>query len=365
MATILARAKSKLVINHPLYATIIMQMRVVLSETLPGGKELWLAATNGTSLYINPVKFEALPLAQAVGVLVHEAEHVLRLHPWRRGNRQPRRWNHAGDYLINESIENNGFSLPDGVLRSSAFSGYSTERVYNELPEDEEDEDGGIGDDVMDAEDTSESGVTEAKAMVQRAVNVAKAMGDKSALLDELVESLKPAQVGYKELMRRWLTEVSAADYSFARPARRFAAQRLYLPSRKSEGAMRKLAFIVDESGSISAEELEQYAGEVVGGVNECCPSQLVVAYCDTEVVDSVVLDHPTLDDIRLERKAGGGTDMRAGIQWVLEHHPDAQAVIVLTDGYTPFPDVEEIPTLWVVTGDAVAPSGVTVHVTL
>ena len=368
MATILAKAKSRLVINHPLYATIIMQMKLVLSETLPGGKELWLAATNGTKLYINPVKFEALPLDQAIGVLVHEAEHVLRLHPWRRGSRKPRKWNHAGDYIINESIENHGFTLPDGVLRSSAFSGYSTERVYNELPDDDEDdenEDSGIGDDVLDAEDTTEVGVTEAKAMVQRAVNVAKAMGDKSALLDELLESLRPAQVDYKELLRQFLTELASADYSFARPSRRFASRGLYLPSRKAEGAMRKLGFIIDESGSISSEELEQYAGEVIGAVNECCPSRLVVAYCDSEVAGSVELDYPTVDDIKLERKACGGTDMRVGIQWMLDNHPDVQAVIVLTDGYTPFPEVEEVPTMWAITSDIVAPNGVTVHVEL
>src|SRR5690606_33728554 len=98
----------------------------------PDGSDLWMAATDGTHLHINPVNFEGLSVAQAVGVLKHEVMHVAQLHPFRRGDREGVRWNHATDDVINPAIIDEGGELPAGVR--PGVRGMTAEQRYNELP---------------------------------------------------------------------------------------------------------------------------------------------------------------------------------------------------------------------------------------
>ena len=54
---------------------------------------------------------------------------------------------------------------------------------------------------------------------------------------------------------------------------------------------------------------------------------------------------------------------MTAGIKWVLQHQPQVEAIIVLTDGYTPFGEPCAIPVFWAITSNKVAPYGQTVRI--
>ena len=89
--SIFQKAKTKLVISEPFYATVLLSLRHVETEVLPDGRPLWLAATDGETLYINPKNFNAEPLASAVGTLKQEVLHVVLQHPFRRGTRTARR----------------------------------------------------------------------------------------------------------------------------------------------------------------------------------------------------------------------------------------------------------------------------------
>ncbi|MHC1745343.1 MAG: hypothetical protein AB9873_20260 [Syntrophobacteraceae bacterium] len=57
------------------------------------------------------------------------------MHQARRGERDPRRWNVAGDLAINPILEESGFRLPAGRLLDPAFKGMSAEAIYSRLPE--------------------------------------------------------------------------------------------------------------------------------------------------------------------------------------------------------------------------------------
>ena len=372
MATMLAKARTKLVLAHPFYATIILSLNTVYADTLPNGKPLWLLATNGVDLLVNSKNFEELTIDHAVACLVHEAEHVARLHPFRRGHRNPAKWNKAGDYVINDDMEkNHTFQLPDGVLRNPAFRDMATERVYNLLPDDNGGNGGDGGDDpldndVLDAPDCSDTAQTATKEMVYRAAMAAKALGKLPAHMNDLLDMFLPPKVTWQEELRDFMTDVSQDDFSFSRPNRRFIHAGVYLPGKAGDNALRSIGFLIDQSGSISDHELRQYGGEILAVIEECAPSRMVLAYCDTQVAAFDEFDSPTAAEFeKLQVKARGGTDMAAGVRWFEENHPDVSALVVLTDGLTPWPDGTSLNLLWAITTDTVAPVGRTIRVTL
>lgn len=377
-STVFQRAKTKLVTTEPFYATIVLSMKVVETDKRPDGQDLWLAATNGATLWINPDNVEKLTVPQAVGLLKHEALHVAFLHPWRVGNRNHRAWNQATDYIINDIITKEHGELPEGGrMRDGVSETETAESVYASLPPGGQDSGGGQGDgggdpfdgDLLPAETGGESAQVsemQAKALVAKAANIAKAQGRLPAGIKHLIEELFVSRIPWEDQLRQFLTEVARADYTFARPNRRFVAQGTYLPGMYSEGAMRKLGVIIDTSGSIGTDELSRFFGEVVGAIDAACPSQLIVVYCDCEINAVDRLDNPTEDDVRTNarREGGGGTDMTVAQRWFEENEPDTAAVMVFTDGYTPFAD-SPIHTLWCITTDVQSPHGQTLHVDL
>jgi predicted metal-dependent peptidase len=56
---------------------------------------------------------------------------------------------------------------------------------------------------------------------------------------------------------------------------------------------------------------------------------------------------------MKAKPRGGGGTDMRNCIKYIAKHAPDTEVVVILTDGYTPFPTQSEVPArmkiLWLI----------------
>lgn len=383
MATILERAKTKLVITEPFYATIVLSMKTQLVNNANPefrGQKVDTLATDGTHLVVNTDYLEALPLSRAVAALKHEALHVALLHPFRRGSRDQVRFNKAADYVINDKIKQESGDIGDNWLYNPAFSNMSTEQVYNQLPPEPPGDGGGSGGDgppdknsnpsgdVLDAPDKSESAEAQARAVVSKAINVAKMTGSLPAGLKEALDDILNPKVDWREVLRRFMTDANKSDYSFSKPNRRMISQGYYLPSRSGVDSMRNITVVIDTSGSMGDEELKQMFGEVCGAVEETCPGKVTVVYCDAAVNHVDIFDNvPTADDIRqsAKRVGGGGTDMPAALDWIDEHVEDPVACIVMTDGYTPFGEERAYPTLWAISSHIEAEWGETVRVEL
>jgi predicted metal-dependent peptidase len=98
------------------------------------------------------------------------------------------------------------------------------------------------------------------------------------------------------------------------------------------------IAAVVDTSGSISQDELNSFVGEIGGIMRSVGLSQgLTIVPCDTGAKD-IIRVRSTSQLPKVEFRGGGGTDMGAGITAVLGLKRFAHIVIVLTDGYTPWP---------------------------
>ena len=391
MPSNLDKAKTKLVIAEPFYATIVLNLKphlVTNASPTFNGQEVKTLATDGTNLVVNTDYFESLPLSRAITALKHEALHVALMHPFRRGARTPTRWNQAGDYVINDKLSKEGGDLGDNWLLSPGFTNMSSEQVYAQLPPEPPGNGGGQGkeqggagkdqnqpgksdnpdNDVLEAPDKSEAAEAQARATVAKAINVAKAMGKMPGDLKEMLEDILSPKVDWKEVLRRFMTDVNKSDYSFARPNRRMISQGYYLPTRHGMDAMRDIAIVIDTSGSMGDEELKQMFGEVCGAVEDCCPGKVTVVYCDAAVnhVDQFE-DQPTVDDVRASAKrvGGGGTDLTRALDWIDKSISDPACCIVMTDGYTPFGEDRSYPTLWAMSTDVEAPWGETVRVEL
>jgi predicted metal-dependent peptidase len=86
----------------------------------------------------------------------------------------------------------------------------------------------------------------------------------------------------------------------------------------------------------------------------------------DAKVQAHTVYDRETFDSLEQKKsfKGGGGTDMCRIFEYVEENKLEPEAIIVLTDGYTPFPNIIKYPTLWAITSEHIlAPAGSTIHI--
>jgi predicted metal-dependent peptidase len=96
------------------------------------------------------------------------------------------------------------------------------------------------------------------------------------------------------------------------------------------------VAIVIDTSGSMSDDDLGAALAEVTGVLREVGirGNRVTVLACDADV--QAVSRVTSAEQISLD--GGGGTDMRIGISAALAGSDRPQVVIVLTDGYTPWP---------------------------
>lgn len=160
-------------------------------------------------------------------------------------------------------------------------------------------------------------------------------------------------------------------DFSFIPPDRRFSAGEYILPSFTEESGERvdNLWFLIDTSGSISAEELTNAFGEIKSAIEQFDYLTGKLSFFDTRV--SEPKDFSCIEDLKaIEPVGGGGTSFHCIFEYMREKFDDEYptTVIVLTDGYAYYPKEEialGIPVLWIIAGNNKedAPWGITVHI--
>ncbi len=122
-------------------------------------------------------------------------------------------------------------------------------------------------------------------------------------------------------------------DYSYQRPGRRRVPQVLMPAMRRP---IPSLAVVVDTSGSMSTEDLRSALAEVKGISSQVGVRgrQLRLLHVD----EAVHCIEPVFDLHTVKCHGGGGTDMTVGISAAENLRPRPDAIIVLTDGETPWP---------------------------
>jgi len=142
------KATSILIRDNIFFGSLLMRMELKKDPTC---ETAW---TNGRELGYNPAFISSLSLKQTVFVLAHEVMHPALKHHIRRGKRDPRKWNEAGDYAINDVLLDAGFEGIHGILSNKEFQGMDAETIYarREMGEEEKQQEEKQGENEGDGE---------------------------------------------------------------------------------------------------------------------------------------------------------------------------------------------------------------------
>ena len=376
---ILSQARSKLLLKHPFYANLALSTPDVLTTDIP------TAGTDMVKIYYNPEFVASLPPSQVPTLIAHEVLHIAQDHGDRLHKRDPDVWNQACDYNINATLVECGFEPIDGWLYDPRFGTKSSDAIYAILMREKEKRQrqqqsgqgdgqpqsgqgdgqpqsgqGAIGRDLMPSNRTAEEEAKVRESIKQRvaqAASAARLAGKMSAGLERLVGNILNPPLPWEDIMRHYMQRVTQDDESWSRPNRRHTD--MILPSRRSL-KIGPIAIIGDTSGSITEKELSNIGTQTIAIAEQLQPENIRVVWADTKVCGEQVFEQG--DDIQLKPVGYGGTDMRVPLAHVEQFQP--QVVVLITDGYTPWPDVEpDYPLIVVCTTDTNVPIGEVIRI--
>ncbi|ACV79017.1 vWA domain-containing protein [Nakamurella multipartita] len=348
-------------------------------------------------LYVNfaalagePVMWTDTMCAQA---LLHECCHLFHEHAERAGDagvgpNDHDRWNTAADAEINDDLRDAGcaelaaygilpasLGQPDhrcaeiyyaatpaspptprgagapagqpGAASGEPYQGCGPGAGGGPIP-------GAPGDDETEADDSAGAGVGPVE---RRRVRIATAASIRdhaairgrgsipAGLHERAAETLAPPTVPWQQVLRADLAAAAACrrgntDADWTRRSRRrrnvrLGAGRVVYPGTYSPQP--RIAAVRDTSGSMSASDLAAVTAEIVG-----IAAALGIRGRDLRVLDVDAAVHEVVEyqgAVSISQVRGrGGTDMRVGIDAALSLRPAPSAVVVLTDGETPWP---------------------------
>jgi len=325
----------------------------------------------------------------SAAVLCHEIWHLIRRHAARRGDRDPRLWNIACDIAINDDRGLRA-ALPEGGVTWHQFHHMGVredmleEDIYDRLaaamppPDDGGDEGEGDGDEGREGHGhgrpikdrygnpqgdevgkgqcgSGAGGVPapcegdddpvgcgghapseyEAEGMSRAVAEAVRSCGSAPGNVRRWADAvMAPPKVDWRRVLRTTLTRQvrmtrGATDYTYNRPrtVMGIITPRLMRPTCP-------VAIVLDTSGSVSGPLLDAALTEVDGIIKGLALPCTVLA-CDAQI-------HGGAQRVSSAREVralgGGGTDMGVGIRAADALTPRHGAIVVLTDGYTPWP---------------------------
>ena len=335
------KAKARLVLDHPFFGMAVSKRDLIYDYNTP------TASMDAVGqMRLNPHFLVPLTVKNSIFLLAHEAMHYMLCHSTRRGARDPKMWNIAADWVINDILIDAKVGDPiEGGCYLDGARDKSVEELYADPPPEGNDGNGGEGGIGMDVGDpTDENGnpldeskikEIEAKAKIEaiQASKIAKQKGKLPASLERMIDELIKVTTPWDDILLRYMLSFIKDGYSFKRPNRRFIANGMYLPGVDYTPRMGPVVIGVDTSGSIGQNELNVFGGHVNRIIEQCNPESVTVIYCDARV-NHVDTYEPEDLPIKLTPHGGGGTAFEPVFDYIKDHNLDPEVVVYLTDGY-------------------------------
>jgi predicted metal-dependent peptidase len=386
-----------LMFNEPFYAAVLRGVTKTCTKEIPTAGVL--AKDGDLKMWYNPGFMASLTELQVRGLLKHEAMHLALMHTTTRRLEPHNVHNWAADLAINSNIPEN--ELPEGGLipgkafkplteeqlekmkpeaverfnRMSQFveelpKGLSTEEYFARLMQDEQmkedmeqqEGDGGEGQPGMDDHDGWDELSPEEKelaaAKVKQAVAEAAKACDKKgqwgsvpADMQAEIRRLVSNEIPWQAVLKKFVgfTKRSIRSTSWNKINKK---NPMIMPgSRKKTEA--SIAVYIDQSGSVSNEELELLFGELQHLAKRV---EFTTFHFDTAVDEE---SETVWKKGRYEaphRTRCGGTDFKCVQDHVHKNKRRFDGYLVLTDGYAPNPGISRLKRGWVITTHGEAP---------
>jgi predicted metal-dependent peptidase len=311
----------------------------------------------GWEVHADPEIVAAMNVEELGRLLIHLTGHLIRGHAERaqllgvEHDEARARWNRAADAEINDDLLEDDCvpphapDLPDDL---GCDPGSLAERYYTDAADGPRQWDCGSGADGCPRSGDCDCGIDRDQAELLRlgvAAEIHRCHGREPGTVPggwlRWAESVLPSRIDWRRVLAAEVRSAIAyvagkTDYSYARPSRRAHLQPdIVLP--RLVRPIPEIAIVCDTSGSMHERLLARALAEVEAVLTRTGlrQSQLRVLAVDTVVQTARRVSRAA----QVELAGGGGTDMGAGIDAAANLRPRPSVIIVLTDGYTPWPN--------------------------
>jgi len=338
-------------------------------------------------IFFNPDFYAQLPPATRNTIMAHEVWHLILKHLERGEGHDPEDYNRAGDHVINNVLEDEGFEFDFTGMdfepcKDPKYKNMSTEEVYNDIHSERKagnppppcnDGKGKPGpgkhvpkstiEDLVKAAADAIAGNTDynnvpdhikadGKRMEDLEIPTGKNSGHTHLRLEITDTHAAIAGSTYEEIFEDYLIDpISGGRRSFMRPNRRMhGAKGFQLPGRvvrkTKSNRLAHLIYALDVSGSITAEQAQQFHDSVRTIKGLLNPNLLTVLFFDTQIkLIKTFKDTEPYGVITVE--AGGCTCLKAVYEYAATRNPDA--MVIFTDLAVTIPKKPKWHTIWLV----------------
>jgi predicted metal-dependent peptidase len=330
------------------------------AEVQPEAGSGTIAVDQGWQIHADPALLEAVAVDDLGRLLVHLVSHLLRDHGSRAGRAgvdetdgDPPAWNRATDAEVNDDLAPAGMVPPSADQMPAglgAEDGLLAEQYYESVRSGQRQWDCGSGCDGIDRPwdgSASGNGLNDRDGEFLRLATASEMQrseglepGSVGAGWLRWAERVLPSRTDWRRVLaaqvQTGIARVSGmVDYSYRRPSRRSeSTPSVIMPTL--ERPVPEVAIVCDTSGSMTGDLLAQVLAEVESLLQRVGlrGTNVRVLSCDTQVHTVKRVGRAS----QVELLGGGGTDMGEGITQALTLRPRPSIVVVLTDGFTPWP---------------------------
>ncbi|MGO9791500.1 MAG: DUF2201 family putative metallopeptidase [Solirubrobacteraceae bacterium] len=341
----------------------------IFASTMTGEDDCGtIAIDRSWQIRADPAIVDRFTVEQLGRLLLHLSAHMIRDH----GDRAERlgvaeanqrgRWNRCADAEINDDLQADDLvpeaapDLPGGL---GCEPGKLAESYYQDAYDGPRPWDCGSGADGHPRPGDGTSGIDPQQAQLLRlqvAAEIhrahAREPGTVAGGWTRWAESVIPSRTDWRRVLaaeaRRAVAAVAGkVDYSYRRPSRRaHLYPDLVLPTLQRP--VPEIAIICDTSGSMHEQLLARALAEIEAVLTRAGLRQRQIRVLAVDAAVQSVRRVSRAQQVNLA--GGGGTDMGEGIAAAAALQPRPTVIIVLTDGYTPWPP-EPPPGIRVIVG--------------
>ena len=355
---------------QPFTALLAMRLRIVtvVDDRMP------TACTDYETLFFNAEFLAERSAEDRRFILSHEVWHCVLSHHLRRYTREPRQWNIACDYEVNNIIYSETGHRPKDALYKNTYCNLSAEQIYQQLDKvktikrqktiDIHDawaalKHNGttIDSDFSPRQPTSTQQLKKDaegwRQQIRMAAQQTKKAGKLPGNLGLIIDELTQPKISWQQVLQRFvIRHLPNGDRQWLPPSRRHIYRGLYLPT--SRGSKLELAIAIDTSGSC-LNEIDGFITELTGILGAFNQVTLDVIIFDAQVEQRIQLTENDLHRLyELPLKGGGGTEFTPIFEELKDTPP--QCLIIFTDGYAAAPQQPTYPVLWALTKDGECP---------